>query len=79
MTAVSISIQRGTTGTKNSDITVGTSAPNASVDIELRWQQLDLNSKHITRKDLIIALAAFRRAILTDGNVTFTTGVIGPP
>ena len=79
MTAVSLSIQRGTSGTQNSDITVGTSAPNTNVDIELRFQQLDLNSKHITRKDLILALNAFRRAILTKGNVIFTTGVIGPP
>ena len=87
MTAVSFSVARGaatgglsisTTGSQT--ITVGTLAPSASFDIELRWQQVDLNSKNITREDIILALKLFRRAIERNGgNVNVTTGVIGPP
>ena len=87
MTAVSFSVARGAatgnlsvSAAGSQTITVGTLAPSASFDIELRWQQLDLNSKDITRKDIILALKLFRRALLQyGGQVSISSGVIGPP
>ena len=79
MTAVSFQVDRGAaTGNQNSAITVGTTAPGAH-DIQFCWNQTDALGKNITRKDLILALKFFRRAIEQHANVTFTTGVIGPP
>ena len=74
MTAVSFSISRGVSGTKLSDITVGTSAPGAG-DIELRYNLTDTNSVNIKRLDIRLALDAFERAILSgNANVGDTTG-----
>lgn len=78
MTAVSLGINNGVDGFKNSDITVGTNAPSG-VDFEFRFNLTDANSHNITPKELIIALDAFIRAINTGGaNVQFTK-VQGPP
>lgn len=88
MTAVSFGVQRGSatvssgsgTGAGNVIITVGTSAPGGTSDIELRWNQTDQLGKNVTRKDLKLALKLFERAIQQGGaTVDFTTGVIGPP
>lgn len=62
MAAVSFSISRGKSGLTPSDITVGTSAPGAG-DVEFRFNLLDTNSAALTRKDLVIALEAFERAV----------------
>lgn len=80
MTAVSFSISRGVSGFKMSDITVGTSAPGAG-DIELRFNVLDTNSKNMNDKDLVIALEAFRRWLLTNGGtaIAITNQPSGPP
>ena len=80
MTAVSLSISRGVSGTKMSDITVGTSAPGTG-DIELRFNVLDTNSKNLNDKDIVIALLAFRRAIETNGGtqIALTNQPSGPP
>lgn len=86
MTAVSLQVQRGFatmasgtgTGAGNAQITVGTTAPGAN-DIQFCWNQTDANGKNITRKDLILALELFRRAIQQGGGVVVSTGVIGPP
>lgn len=80
MTAVSFSISRGVGGFKMSDITVGTSAPGAG-DIELRFNVLDTNSKNMNDKDLILALEAFRRWLLTNGGtaIAITNQPSGPP
>ena len=62
MAAVSFSIKRGKDGFKISDFTIGTLAPNAD-DFEVRINLTDANSVNVTRKDVIIALEAFERAI----------------
>ena len=77
MTAVSLQVNRGA-WMVNSDVTVGTTAPGAH-DIQFCWNQTDALGKNITRKDLRLALKFFMRAITTDANVTFSSGVIGPP
>ncbi len=70
MAGISLSISRGVNGFKISDLTYDTQVPNAN-DIELRWNTLDTNSVTLTRKDLIIALEAFERAI--ESGPLFTT------
>lgn len=57
-----VAINRGTDGFKISDFTFGTSS-SASSDVELRIADVDGQSKVMTRKDIIIALEAFERAI----------------
>lgn len=66
MAAISIAINAGNDGFRVNDFTVGTAAPSASTDIELRWNTTDQNSNAITRKQVDIALKAFARAILSD-------------
>lgn len=79
MAAVSFSISRGVSGTKISDITVGTSAPGTG-DIELRYNTTDTNSKNLNRQDILLALEAFERAILQGGaQVDLTLSPSGPP
>ena len=79
MTAVSFSISRGVSGTKMSDITVGTSAPGTG-DIELRYNILDTNSKNLNRQDIWLACEAFMRAIEQQGaTVDLTLSPSGPP
>jgi len=79
MTAVSFSIRRGVPGTQMSDITVGTSAPG-TLDIELRFNVLDANSKNLNDQDIFLALKAFQRAIMQNGTtVDLTTQPSGPP
>lgn len=76
MTAVSLSISRGTDGMKISDFTVGTSAPGTA-DVELRFNLTDTNSKALTEKDVILACKAFIRALEWGGNNVFITN--SPP
>jgi hypothetical protein len=81
MTAVSFSINRGVDGFKQTDITVGSTAP-ATGDVMLSFNVLDTNSKNMNDGDLIRALKAFRLWILTNGalNVTaITNQPSGPP
>lgn len=68
MTAVSLSISRGVNGLKISDFTVGTSAPGTA-DVELRYNLTDALSNPMTRKDILIALEAFQRALSAGGNI----------
>jgi hypothetical protein len=65
MAAVSYSISRGQNGFKVSDFTRGTLAPGAN-DIEIRINTTDANSAPMTVKDIIIALEAFERGVLSD-------------
>ena len=79
MTAVSFSIRRGVSGMQMSDITVGTSAPG-TLDIELRFNVLDSNSKNLNDQDIFLALKAFQRAIMQNGTtVDITLSPSGPP
>jgi hypothetical protein len=64
MAAVSFSIQRGNDGFSVSAFTVGTNAPAAN-DFEFRISSTDANGHALTRKDAIVALKAFERAILS--------------
>jgi hypothetical protein len=66
MTAVSIQMSRGQSGTKISDFTVGTAAP-ASLDLEVRYQLLDTNSNPLTREDIILFMRAVERFIMANG------------
>ena len=65
MAAISLSLARGEGGFKISDFTIGTLAPNAD-QIELRYNTTDGNGANVTREDIVLALAAFERAILSD-------------
>lgn len=69
MAAVSLSIQHGVQGLKISDFTVGTLATTAGTDFEFRFNTTDQLSNAITRKDVIVALLAFIRAIEAGGNI----------
>jgi hypothetical protein len=66
MTAVSIQMQRGQSGTKISDFTVGTAAP-ATLDLEVRYQLLDTNANPLTREDIVLFLKAIERLLLQNG------------
>ena len=80
MTAVSFSMSRGVSGTKMSDVTVGTSAPGAG-DVELRFNVLDTNSKNLNDEDIVMILKAFQRWVLTNGptSIAITQQPSGPP
>lgn len=65
MAAISLSINRGLDGFRQDAFTVGTLAPNAN-DIEFRFNTTDATSTTITRKDLIVALESFIRAVESD-------------
>jgi hypothetical protein len=82
MTAVSISMLRGVDGFQLFDTTgtpsgtgipaigsfdIGTSAPGAGYDIELRYNTTDQNSAPVLRKDIIIAIRAMQRLLLEAG------------
>jgi hypothetical protein len=74
MAAISIAINRGVPGVKATDFTVGTAAPTASTDIELRFNTTDQNSNNILILDVIVAMEAIRRALeTTDSNVNVIT------
>jgi hypothetical protein len=80
MTAVSFSMSRGVSGTKMSDITVGTSAPGTG-DFEFRFNVTDTNGKNVNDKDLKLALDSFVRWVLTNGTsaIAITNQPSGPP
>jgi hypothetical protein len=85
VTAVSFSMSRGVSGTKMSDVTVGTSAPGTG-DIEIRFNVLDQNSKNLNDQDLVLACKAFERWFLNNsgtvggfGLVSITQSPSGPP
>jgi hypothetical protein len=59
-----IAINRGLSGTKISDLTFGT-ASSAGSDFELRIADVDGQGKVVTDKDVILALIAFKMAILS--------------
>ena len=60
--ALSISISHGVEGSASSDFTVGTSAPGTG-DFEFRMVATDTNGNVPTKKDTVLALKAFIRAI----------------
>ena len=66
MTAVSIEMQRGVSGTKLSDFTVSTVAPT-SLDVEVRYQLLDVNGAPLTRADIILFLKSVIRLLQQAG------------
>lgn len=72
-TALSLGVKNGdgtdTIG-KISNVTVGTNAPTASVDFELRVAATDQNGNTITRVEMLKALLAFERAINSMGIYT---------
>lgn len=65
MAAVSYSSKRGLSGTKLSDFTRGTLAPNAN-DFEVRFNTTDANSAAVKVKDLILFLQAIERGIASE-------------
>ncbi len=70
MAAISVAINRGVDGFKITDYTVGTAAPTGGTDIELRFNTTDQLGAPVTMKNVLIALEAFERAIMTtDSNV----------
>jgi hypothetical protein len=77
MASISISINRGAAGQKQTDYSVGTLATNAG-DIELRVNVLDANSNPVTRKDVILALDMFARQIEGGKTGAFTTNILAP-
>ena len=68
MAAISIAINRGSPGVQITDFTLGTSAPTADTDIELRFNTTDQNSAPVTIKDVLVGLLAIRRALETTGS-----------
>jgi hypothetical protein len=65
MTAVSLAVLRGVDGFQIKDIAIGTAAPTATYDIELRFNLTDQNSIALSREDILVrAMNAFRIAIL---------------
>lgn len=87
MSAISLGVQRGFgTGINDaSTITPGTNAPSGTFDMEFRFNQTDQLSKHLTSKDLVLALKAFIRVIEQQGgnvnllNLSGGATIIGPP
>ena len=67
MAAISLSLTHGSPGTKISDFTVGTLAPNAG-DFEVRLNTTDTNSHNISRLEMGLALKAFIRALEQGGS-----------
>jgi hypothetical protein len=65
MAAISLSINRGNDGFRQDAFTVGVLAPGAN-DFEFRYNTTDANAAVITRKDVIVALEAFQRAVESD-------------
>jgi hypothetical protein len=61
-TATFLAVNRGVSGTKSSDITVGSSS-DAGADLEVRFNQTDANGANCTKKDLVLALHAFERFV----------------
>jgi hypothetical protein len=62
LAGISISINRGIDMPQISDVTIGTTTPNAN-DVQLCWQTNDTNGKPLLRKDVILAAQALIRAI----------------
>jgi hypothetical protein len=70
MAAISIALNRGVPGVQITDFTVGTAAPTASTDVEVRFNTTDQLGANVTMKDVILAVKAFIRALeTTDSNV----------
>jgi hypothetical protein len=65
MAAFSYSINRGQSGFLQTDFTHGTLAPNAN-DIELRVNTTDQNGASMLTRDIVKAIRAFERAILSE-------------
>jgi hypothetical protein len=66
MTGVSIQMQRGQSGFRLDDFTVGTTAP-ASLDMMVSYQLLDTNSNPLTREDIILFIKAVIRLLMQNG------------
>ncbi len=63
-----ISVNRGKDGFKASDFTTG-AASTAGDDIELRIADVDAQGNAMTRKDVVLALAAFQRALESGASI----------
>jgi hypothetical protein len=68
MSAISIAINRGVPGIKATDFTIGTAAPTASTDFELRFNTTDQNSNSVRMLDVITAIKLFRQVLETTGS-----------
>ena len=80
MTAVRIASTRGCNEWNSANYTIGTDAPTASFDFELRYNLLDQNSNAITKKDLWKFLYVLMKELVKGGKLTpsfFQTAVTG--
>jgi hypothetical protein len=68
MAAISLALTRGKDGFKISDFAVGTAAPTAGQDVELRFNTTDQNSVAMTRFEVIKLAKAMIRAMETGGS-----------
>ena len=76
MTAVRIASTRGVNEYQASSYTIGTDAPTASFDWELRYNLLDQQSNPVTIKDIIRFLEGLENGF-TSGKPFFSTAVTG--
>ena len=67
MTAVRIASTRGCNEWNSANYTIGTDAPTASFDFELRYNLLDQNSNAITKKDLWRFLYVLMKQLVKSG------------
>jgi hypothetical protein len=77
MTAVSIQSTRGVSGTKLSDFAIDGLAP-ASLDMEVRYQLLDVNGAALTREDIILFIESVIR-LLQEAGVQSPAGTFTLP
>jgi hypothetical protein len=68
MAAISLTLTTGKDGFRISDFTTGANAPSAG-DFEFRFNTTDANSNPVTIKEVVIALEAFERAVLSDAQI----------
>ena len=66
--ATYVAINRGQTGTKQTDFVGGASSAGGTSDIEIRLSQTDQLSNPITKKDLVLAINAFKRYVEIGAN-----------
>lgn len=89
MAAISISAYQGWAsssfksggGFSITDYTIGTQAPSASFDFEVRYNTTDANSKAVTKEDIILFLKGVMRK-LEEGGLQLPAGtfiITAPP
>ena len=58
---------------------IGTSAPGAGYDIELRYNLTDQNGANLIRKDIILAVRAMQRLLLLEAGLQQPAGTYTLP